>query len=175
MTIIEAIRKVLSEAGKPLSAPEVYERIVAGGHYEFHADDPASIVRSQIRRHCKGLNFPSASATKHFSIQADGTYGLLVHPQVERNGGSAEGSSKRDGVASLRSLYRAYEERTRSDILRNLQKLDPKTFELFSKRLLEAYGFADVQVTRYVKDGGLDGHGKLRVGLARICLSARAR
>jgi restriction system protein len=52
--------------------------------------------------------------------------------------------------------------------LAQLKRLDPETFEHFSKKLLEAYGFVDVQVTRYTKDGGIDGFGKLKVGFAHM-------
>jgi restriction system protein len=34
--------------------------------------------------------------------------------------------------------------------------------------LLEAYGFVDVKVTQFSKDGGIDGNGKLKVGLAHL-------
>ena len=56
----------------------------------------------------------------------------------------------------------------RATILANLRRLHPATFEEFARRLLEAYGFLDVVVTQYSKDGGIDGHGKLKVGLAHL-------
>ena len=40
--------------------------------------------------------------------------------------------------------------------------------EQFGKKLLQAYGFLEVVVTRFTKDGGIDGHGKLKVGLAHL-------
>jgi restriction system protein len=59
-----------------------------------------------------------------------------------------------------------YEQALREKILHDLRKLSPSAFEYFSRRLLETYGFQDVYVTQVSNDGGIDGHGKLKVGLA---------
>jgi restriction system protein len=74
-----------------MSSDEAYKAIIAGGLYEFHADDPAGIVRNQIRRHCEGLDFPTASPTKHFRLLGDSRYEPLSevkkaprrHPKCE--------------------------------------------------------------------------------------------
>jgi restriction system protein len=73
VTIIEAIKDVMRRHGRPMTYADAYEAIVENHLYEFHADDPASIVRSQIRRHCEGLDFPSAGATaaKGFKTSAE--------------------------------------------------------------------------------------------------------
>lgn len=47
-------------------------------------------------------------------------------------------------------------------------QIEPDAFEKFSRRLLEVYGFIDVEVTRSVKDGGIDGFGKLKVGITHL-------
>lgn len=59
MTIVEAIKQVLSEAGKPSTHKEIFAEIISRQLYESHADSPSAIVRSQIRRHCHGVDFPS--------------------------------------------------------------------------------------------------------------------
>lgn len=43
--------------------------------------------------------------------------------------------------------------------------MPPSEFEECAARILSAYGFVNVQVTGRVGDGGVDGHGQLRVGL----------
>ena len=58
--------------------------------------------------------------------------------------------------------------RVSESVLAQLKGLDPESFELFSKRLLEAYGFKNVNVTSHGRDGGIDGFGRLRVGLAHL-------
>jgi restriction system protein len=46
--------------------------------------------------------------------------------------------------------------------------LTPTQFEHFARNLLAIYGFVQVKVTQVGKDGGIDGHGLLKVGLARM-------
>lgn len=69
---------------------------------------------------------------------------------------------------SFTELYEDYEESFRSQLLLKLNELTPRQFELFARKLLEAYGFTDVIVTSVSADGGVDGHGKLRLGLANM-------
>jgi len=53
-------------------------------------------------------------------------------------------------------------------VMQKLQDLTPQQFERFAGVLLSAYGFVDVKITGRPGDGGIDGHGKLRVGLATM-------
>ena len=71
-------------------------------------------------------------------------------------------------LRELKATYQKYQVELRTTILVNIRRLDPSIFEEFAKRLLEAYGFLDVKVTQYSKDGGIDGYGKLKVGLAHL-------
>jgi len=65
-------------------------------------------------------------------------------------------------------LYDDYEASFRSQLLEKLNELTPRQFELFARKLLQAYGFVDVKVTNVSSDGGVDGYGKLRLGLATM-------
>ena len=65
-------------------------------------------------------------------------------------------------------LYEDYEASFRSQLLGKLNELTPRQFELFAPKLLQAYGFVDVKVTNVSLDGGIDGFGKLRLGLATM-------
>jgi len=53
-------------------------------------------------------------------------------------------------------------------LLEKLHTLSPREFELFGRRLLMSYGFVEVRVTQVSRDGGIDGYGKLRLGLATM-------
>jgi hypothetical protein len=79
-TIVEAIRQVMEIAAKPMTAHQVYAAIVDRGLYAFRASEPAHVVRSQLRRHCLGLDFPSASEVKHFQLRGKDRYLLLPTP-----------------------------------------------------------------------------------------------
>ena len=65
-------------------------------------------------------------------------------------------------------LYEDYESSFRSQLLDKLNELTPRQFELFARKLLQTYGFVEAQVTNVSSDGGIDGYGKLRLGLAVI-------
>jgi restriction system protein len=170
MTIVEAIKEAMKAKGQPLTIREAYDGIIAGSFYAFHAENPLGVVTSQIRRHCKGLDFPSAADTKHFEFCGDNRYFYLDKPIRESSTKivSREGASPRALLKELKQLHRRYEHELRSSILAQLRKLDPSTFEHFGQKLLQAYGFLEVVVTRFTKDGGIDGHGKLKVGLAHL-------
>lgn len=81
VTIIEAIKTVMREQNNPLTAKEAYAAIVEKGLYEFHAQNPEHIVRTQIRRHCEGIDFPSAASTKHFKLVGDDRFYPLDKPK----------------------------------------------------------------------------------------------
>lgn len=170
MTITQAIKEAMRINGGPMTIRETYDAIVGAGLYTFHAENPVHVVASQIRRHCKGLDFPSASETKRFELRGDDKYYFLVQPIKQK--GSGKRSSGRDThrplLRELKATYQKYQAELLAGILSNIRRLDPSTFEEFAKRLLEAYGFLDVKVTQYSKDGGIDGYGKLNVGLAHL-------
>lgn len=165
MTITEAIKEAMLFRGRPLSPKEAYDTIAELGLYEFNAQSPLHIVTGSIRRHCLGLDFPSASPTKHFELKEDGKFYFLSAPQKSVKKGKKE-SELSSLVRQLKSLHNQYNLAARENIIRSLKALSPRDFEHFSRKLLTAYGFVDVKVTQAGRDGGIDGHGKLKVGLA---------
>lgn len=68
MTIIEAIKEILSSENEELTSKQIYEKIVEQKLYSFSARDPKSIVNGIIRKHCVGIDFPTASPVKHFKV-----------------------------------------------------------------------------------------------------------
>lgn len=70
--------------------------------------------------------------------------------------------------ASLVALHDEYVGQFRDNVLERLLELSPEQFEHFAKKLLTAYGFVSMKVTSVSHDGGIDGHGLLKVGLARM-------
>ncbi|HMN14378.1 MAG TPA: restriction endonuclease, partial [Bellilinea sp.] len=178
MTITEAIKQVMINHGAPMTVNEAYHAIVVANLYEFHADNPLQIVRSQIRRHCEGLDFPSATPTKYFKLIGENRYYVLEQP-VQQRALSPRNKRKSEQIQTplnhiktgsdleeLQSLYTRYILDFKKKILSDLKSLSPAAFETFAKRLLDVYGFHDMKVTQVSNDGGIDGHGKLKVGLA---------
>lgn len=164
LTIADAVVQVIRQKGRPLSPAEAYGAIVEAGLYVFHSDDPISIVRTQIRRRCVGLEFASAVARKLFRATNDGRYTIADGPDL--SAGAPE--LQDDFFSSLEQLSKRHGTELRERIATSLRQLPPTTFERFAKRLLVAYGFLDVVVTRRSRDGGIDGHGRIAVGLTDI-------
>ena len=176
-TIVEAIKEVMLRQVHPMSPREAYEAIVRSHLYEFHAEDPLHIVQGQIRRHCQGVDWSSASRTKHFALASDGKYLPLSTPiQIRKHTQlRSRESTDRTTVDDLKRIHERYVNALRKRVLERLGKLDPTAFERFSKRLLDAYGFKEMVVTRKSRDGGIDGYGKLKVGLAHLNVAFQSK
>jgi restriction system protein len=76
---------------------------------------------------------------------------------------------------SLVDLYELYDSQFRSKLLARLYELTSTHFEHFARQLLRAYGFVQMTVTQVGKDGGIDGHGLLKVGLARMAVAFQCK
>lgn len=161
-TITQAAIEVLKHSDRTLSISEIYAKIIEDSLYDFHAQDPLSILRVELRGHAYGIDYPSASSKKFFSYdEKTRTFGLANQNVKQRKA--------KDNVApltKLRELHRQYTDEFKGKVLKQLKELNPYDFELFCKNLLEKYGFHNLTVTRKSRDGGIDGHGKLKVGLA---------
>lgn len=87
MTILEALKIVMLDNPNGMTNKEAYDEIIKRKLYEFPAKKPESVVNGMIRRHCYGLNFPTANPVKYFKIvQYKGKkplYALLDENNVE--------------------------------------------------------------------------------------------
>lgn len=68
MTILECIKAVLKNSPSGLTSKEVYNQIIVQNLYHFGAKNPVGVVNGELRRHCIGLDFPTAHPVKCFSI-----------------------------------------------------------------------------------------------------------
>lgn len=173
MTIVKAIEAVLAERNTPLSSIDIYETIVQKMLYSFKAINPEHVVRTQIRRHCDNLSFKTSSKNKLFHLESNGTYSLLKN--------KIESISKHptDNIDALKKellkVYSDYIREQKKALLKSLQTLDPIIFETFSKNLLLGYGFKNIKVTKAFKDGGIDGFGKLKVGIQHFNIAFQCK
>jgi restriction system protein len=69
---------------------------------------------------------------------------------------------------NLEALWESYEAAVRDQVLERLLDLKLAQFERFAREFLRIYGFVDLDVTAAGPDGGIDGHGRLRVGVATM-------
>jgi restriction system protein len=174
-TINQAIIDILKKEGKPLTVKDIYENIIKYDYYRFKAENPPDIVRIQIRRHCINLDFPTASDTKYFQIFPDGTYYLKDEFPGNLKPNLMEIKHKAIFKKSLVELHTQHIEEFKGVMLDNLKNIKPETFEHFCKKLLEIYGFKDLRVTNVKKDGGIDGYGKLKVGISYLNVAFQSK
>jgi restriction system protein len=183
MTIVEAIKEVFGREGQPLTSKKIYEKIVAGGLYEFSAKEPEQVVRGTIRKHCVGLDFPSASPVKYFKIVSKLGKNIKYFLRDEDNGiqESPVASDQSEKIPE-EAIYEAYLEHRNSlkqQLLSTIVSSDPAFFEVLVVDLLLKMGYGgDVPNAGLVKGGsgdeGIDGVIKEdRLGLGKIYIQAK--
>ena len=59
---------------------QILEAIEREKLYTFKAQNPLHVVKSQLRRHSRELNFPSSRAVKYFCMVGDGRFAVLKRP-----------------------------------------------------------------------------------------------
>jgi restriction endonuclease Mrr len=69
---------------------------------------------------------------------------------------------------NLEEISEEYVQSFKKNVLQKLNDLKPKQFEEFAGALLKGYGFRKILITGKTGDGGIDGHGQLKVGLAVV-------
>ncbi|UYG05542.1 restriction endonuclease [Halomonas sp. LR3S48] len=186
MTIVEAIKKVMQDVGKPLTYKEIYQEIIYKNLYRFGAKDPEALVNSKLRKHCLGLDFPSASPAKHFVIvgkRGKGAKYFLVGSSHVKTGavqGMARSSSEeRLPEEKLHDAYLEHRSTVKNLLLEQILSSDPAFFERLVVDLLLAMGYGGSVpnaglVSGGAGDGGIDGIIKEdELGLGKIYIQAK--
>lgn len=70
------------------------------------------------------------------------------------------------GTVNLEEVAEKYSFAFKNNVLQKLLDLTASQFEHFASFLLKAYGFQKITVTGKPGDGGIDGHGQIKVGMA---------
>ena len=65
---------IIQEHGRAMTAQEVYQVMVDRNLYQFNAKNPATVVRSQLRRHSKNNQSKNKTGEGVFTMQSDGTF-----------------------------------------------------------------------------------------------------
>lgn len=189
MTIVDAIQKVLNDSASPLTHKEVYALIIENNYYEFGAKDPISVVRSKIRKHCFGLDFPSASPKKIFvekgSISGTPLYSIWKGETSGEQSSVVERSSKEKITKEqlpeeiINIKYNEHVNVIKQQLLDCINSSDPAFFEqLVVKLLLKmGYGWHESLAGKVVGgsgDEGIDGIiNEDKLGLEKIYIQAK--
>ena len=187
MTILETIKAVLCKEKDGLTCKEITNRILSEKLYVFNTADPNSIVGHSLRRHCQGLDFPSAHPVKYFYI-VSGKRGTAVYSLIEPTfTTSGDGISKKPPISSaldllpeekIQKYYNEHKESIKSQLLDMILNNDPSFFEHLVVKLLLAlgygYGTDAGQVVGKSHDGGIDGIiNEDKLGLDKIYIQAK--
>ncbi len=186
MTIVEAIKEVLSLNNKPMTSQEIYSEIISRGLYEFGAKQPESIVNSKLRKHCFGLDFPSSSPAKHFIISSKNgkitKYFIFENLQQQKllsKKEVTETSTDKIPEEKLHDAYREHINNVKSLLLERILASDPAFFERLVVDLLLSMGYSGNSpdaglVSGSPGDGGIDGVIKEdKLGLDKIYIQAK--
>ncbi len=183
MTIIEAIKVVLSEQKEGLTIDQIYNAIVDKNLYSFNAKNPKGVVTGEIRRHCMGLDFPTASHIKHFYIEKSNgkkpIFNILsdtTQPPPKTNSSiMLEDALPEEKV---QHVVNEYNQNIKEQLIKRIINNEPSFFEQLVVDLLLKMGYGyDKSAGRVVgrsHDGGIDGIiSEDKLGLDLIYIQAK--
>lgn len=187
MTILEAITNILSRETVGLTCKDITNKILSENLYTFNTQDPNSIVRHSLRRHCQGLEFATAHPVKHFYIvsgqRGAAVYGLLTQTQVsqikpEQHRLPISSHSDLLPEEKMQKYYNEHKQSIKNQLLEMILNNDPSFFEHLVVKLLLAlgygYGTEAGKVVGRSHDGGIDGIiNEDKLGLDKIYIQAK--
>lgn len=186
MTIIGAIKEVLKD-NSPLTYKEIYKEIIQRKLYSFGAKNPEAVVNGEIRRHCQGLDFPSASPVKQFLI-AGKQGGRDLYAILEKGDNDTKKTKiSKKALASDEDMlpeekidltYLFYKSKLKKQILDHIMECHPSFFEQLVVNLLLEMGYGSDELSGHVvgksHDGGVDGViYEDKLGLSKIYIQAK--
>jgi len=183
MTINEAIIEILTSSYSALSHKEIHDEIEIKKLYHFKAKDPLSIVRRQLRRHCYGIDFPSASPHKIYIIDnkakniSTPSYKLWNGEEIQRNSPINIKEALPEEI--IFNQYKKHLENTKKQLIDNILQANPAFFESLVVRLLMKMGYGwDESLSGKVLGGpgdeGIDGIiNEDKLGLETIYIQAK--
>jgi hypothetical protein len=74
--IHEVATEILAENKRPMTVDEIYDIIAAQNLYTFKSACPRSVLRNQLRRHCKNVESPNQAKDLKFYLLCDGRFAL---------------------------------------------------------------------------------------------------
>ena len=187
MTILDALKVILKDYPQGLTSKEAYEEIVKRELYSFPAQKPEHVVNGIIRRHCYGLDFPTAKPMKYFRIvsyrEKKPRYALIAlnHNNEQNINGSNGEINVNIEVLPEERIQKAYQEHLEeiySLLMEKIMYNPPGFFEQLIVDLLLKMGYGydadSAIVVGGSHDNGIDGViNEDRLGLDLIYLQAK--
>ncbi len=184
MTILEVVTKILQDFPEGLTCSEITDHIIEEHLYIFKTPNPNTIVRHCLRKHCQGIDFPSAHPIKHFQI-VSGSRGSAIYALLTKSSKPKQGSNNITDYPAdflpeeqLEKYYCAHTEAIKEQLLNCILNNDPSFFERLVVQLLLKLGYgygteAGISVGKS-HDGGIDGIiYEDKLGLDKIYIQAK--
>jgi restriction system protein len=161
----------IQAAGGEAKPSDLYDRVAKHFPQLTSADQKASYQRSGLliwanrvawaRQHLVNKGELDASVRGIWRITDKGRARLgVVFPSTP--------SPLPPPASTIGTLLDRERQQVRTQLHELLMNLHPQQFEEFSGKLLESLGFTDVEVTKFVGDGGIDGYGNLEMGVVKV-------
>lgn len=184
MTILNAIMDVMKKANKPLTGQETYQLIIENKLYAFPAKNPEHVVKTIIRRHCLGLDFPTSKKVKYFKIVENkgvASKYFLIEPSDDHSEKQVIKSVDNDRLPEeiIFEAHAQHRNNLKQELLELILNSEPSFFEQMVVELLlkMGYGWDEKEsgvVRGKVGDAGIDGIiYEDRLGLGKIYIQAK--
>lgn len=183
MTINECIKEVLKDHSGGLTVDEIFNLIISRKLYSFNAKNPKGVVNGEIRRHCLGLDFPTASPIKHYCILGKNGGKLVFDILTDSNKTIYRSKDfvKSEELLPEEKVERAvneYNNNIKEQLMKIIMERDPDFFEQLVVNLLLKMGYGYDQSAGKVvgrsHDGGIDGIiSEDKLGLDLIYIQAK--
>lgn len=183
MTIVDALKIVLGKTVDGMTNKAAYEEIIKENLYEFPAKKPESVVNSIIRRHCYGLDFPTANPVKYFKIVGyrgkKPLYSLIeINAQVSEIPNRKVNDDETLPEEKIQKFYDEHLDNIYTQLIDNIMEKVPMFFEKLIVDLLLKMGYGYDNNSGIVvggsHDNGIDGIvNEDKLGLSLIYLQAK--
>lgn len=192
MTVLDAIKRLLNENPEGLTCRELTEMIVGRNMYSFNTPTPNNIVNHELRKHCEGLEFPSAHPVKYFTIakstgkNSKAVYRLITNDSsMPTSAKEFEYTEQTDAastdllpVEKISKLHKQHLKETQKQLIEAILNNPPAFFEELVVSLLLKLGYGYNQDSGMVvgksHDGGIDGIiNEDALGLDKIYVQAK--
>ena len=134
----------------------------------------ALVDRGELTNAGRGIWAITSKGTERYRCEATSSVEtpraqVLEGPASKMSAASAEATGTTLPI-NLEESAEDYAAAFERKVLQELMDREPSEFEAFASRLLAAYGFQRMKVTNVhtAPDGGIDGNGELKVGLATM-------
>ena len=133
-TIVGAIKLVLQASNTSMTPRAIFDEIIRNNYYKFGAQDPFGVMRSELRTHSEGIDFPTASSRKFFKYLQDGTFTLLDSDSIvqqKKDVGQVSNHTNISLFDTLKDATSKYNNHIKAQVLEQLQLLEASSFEAF--------------------------------------------